>query len=232
VGGGSLESGFAEGIHWHMNLANHVEYRAGEKREHFYWIRVEDHEGQVREYWSEGDLTRDEIMQLPTRTMDCMDCHNRPTHEFDMPSVAMDKALRAGRIASDLPYVKREGMRLLQAEYPDKEEAMQGFEAELLAFYTEAYPEIASSRRDDIVQAAASIRAIYDRNVFPKMNVTWGTYPNHISHENDSGCFRCHDEEHVSEDWQTISQDCSNCHALLAYEEEDPEVLQVLLGEE
>jgi hypothetical protein len=64
------------------------------------------------------------------------------------------------------------------------------------------------------------------------MNVNWGTYPNHIGHVDEGGCFRCHDESHVAEDGRTISQECTNCHALLAYEEENPEVLQVLLGEE
>ena len=232
VGGGSLESGFAEGIHWHMNLANRIDYRASPNREKIYWIRVEDHEGNIREYWKEDDLKREEIAKLPTRRMDCMDCHNRPTHEFDRPEFAVDEALQTKQIASDLPYIKREGLRLLLVPHADKAEGKSSFEPGLLAFYEREYPEIASTRRADIQQAASALQAIYDRNVFPAMRVTWNTYPNHIGHQDDGGCFRCHDEAHRSDDGVTISQDCSNCHALLAFEEKDPEVLKVLLGEQ
>jgi hypothetical protein len=42
------------------------------------------------------------------------------------------------------------------------------------------------------------------------------------------GCFRCHDDEHRTADGQTISQDCSTCHSLLAVEEENPEILATL----
>jgi nitrate/TMAO reductase-like tetraheme cytochrome c subunit len=233
VGGGSLESGFAEGIHWHMNLANHVEYRSDEERSTFYWVRVEDMDGEVREYWyDDADIDRDAIAQLPVRTMDCMDCHNRPTHGFDRPSEALDDVLRTGQIA-DLPWIKREAMKLLMDEYASKEEALERFEPALLAFYDAEYPEIAAANREQIRAAAAALAAIYDRNIFPTMNVTWGTYPNHIGHQEDvGGCFRCHDEAHTSDDGQTISQECTNCHVLLAYEEEEPEVLQTLLGEE
>ena len=231
VGGGSLESGFAEGIHWHMNLANRIDYRSSENRETIYWIRVEDHEGNVREYWNAGDKQRDEILQLPTRRMDCMDCHNRPTHKFDRPDHAVDEALKTKQIAADLPFVKREAMRLLQVAHTTKEAGMRSFAPELLAFYERDYPEVATTRRAEIEKAATALQAIYDRNVFPAMNVTWGTYPNHIGHADDGGCFRCHDEGHTTDDGVTISQDCGNCHALLAQEEKDPAVLNLLLGQ-
>ena len=69
---------------------------------------------------------------------------------------------------------------------------------------------------------------IYCRNVFPAMNITWGTYPNHIGHTSFDGCFRCHNDEHATADGEVISQDCSTCHTLLAMEEEDPEILAQL----
>jgi hypothetical protein len=68
-------------------------------------------------------------------------------------------------------------------------------------------------------------------NVFPAMDVTWGTYPNHIGHfdadgqMSETGCFRCHDEQHVSADGEAISQDCDLCHAILAEQEEDMQSL-------
>ena len=72
------------------------------------------------------------------------------------------------------------------------------------------------------------MQAIYRRNVFPDMKVTWGTYPNNIGHEDYIGCFRCHDESHKRADGATITQDCTACHAILAQEEKDPKVLSDL----
>jgi hypothetical protein len=233
VGGGSIESGFAEGIHWHMNLRNKIEYRADEERSTIYWVRSDDANGKVREYWYEdADMDRDAILELPVRRMDCMDCHNRPTHAFDRPAEAVDELLQVDRLPRDLPYMKREAMKLLLTEHESKEEGLAAFEPSLLEFYEKEYPEIAAARHEAIRDAASKLREIYDRNVFPRLNVTWGTYPNHIDHWDDAGCFRCHDESHSTDEGTTISQDCSNCHVLLAYEEEDPEVLQVFLGEE
>jgi len=233
VGGGSLESGFAEGIHWHMNIRNKIEYRADKERSSIYWVRSDDGSGNPHEYWYEdADLDRDAILQLPVRRMDCMDCHNRPTHAYDRPGEALDALLQTGKLPHDLPYLKREAMKLLLNEYESKDVGLAAFEPKLLEFYQAAYPEITSARAAEIRSAAAAIGAIYDRNIFPQMDVTWGTYPNHIGHADDAGCFRCHDESHTTDAGTTISQDCSNCHVLLAYEEKDPEVLQVLLGEE
>jgi hypothetical protein len=81
---------------------------------------------------------------------------------------------------------------------------------------------------DQIDAASTAIGNIYASNVFPVMKVDWNTYPNHIGHEQSPGCFRCHNDEHESEDGRVISQDCDTCHSLLAMEEESPEVLQML----
>jgi hypothetical protein len=60
------------------------------------------------------------------------------------------------------------------------------------------------------------------------MQVGWNTYPNHIGHERSPGCFRCHNDEHTAEDGSVISQDCDTCHSLLAMEETNPEILEML----
>jgi hypothetical protein len=138
--------------------------------------------------------------------------------------------MKAGTMARDLPYVKREAMRLLTAEYPSKEVALQTFADSLRGFYSRTYPEIATARAADVSAAVTSLGAIYARNVFPKMNIGWGTYPNMLGHRDDSGCFRCHDDNHTSADGKSISQDCSTCHNLLAMQEENPPILQALYG--
>ena len=70
--------------------------------------------------------------------------------------------------------------------------------------------------------------AIYRRNVFPDLKVTWGTYPNNLGHGDDPGCFRCHDDSHAMADKKTITQDCNTCHLALAVEEPSPEILKSL----
>jgi len=57
------------------------------------------------------------------------------------------------------------------------------------------------------------------------MNVSWGVHPNNLGHMDFPGCFRCHDGSHTSGDGQTITNDCSACHNLLAVEETNPKVL-------
>ena len=62
-------------------------------------------------------------------------------------------------------------------------------------------------------------------NIFPDMNIVWGTYRSNLSHFDldgeigTNGCFRCHDDEHEAESGEYIRQDCDLCHNLLAYEE-------------
>ena len=58
----------------------------------------------------------------------------------------------------------------------------------------------------------AGAQDLWSRNVFPAMNVTWGTYPNHTGHVDSPGCFRCHDDEHKSADGAVIGQSCELCH--------------------
>ncbi len=225
VGGGSSESGFAEGIHWHMSPDVTVEYIADEKREEIYWIRSQDADGEVMEYVQDGfEMSETFFDDHEIRRMDCMDCHNRPTHTFEEPGYAVDKAMAGGAISPDMPYVKREVMRAIQADYPDRETAEIAIGASLEAFYAEG--EWAGS--EELASAVAKAKNIYLRNIFPEMGIGWGTYPNHIGHEDFPGCFRCHDDEHSTPDGETISQDCETCHSILAWEEEAPPILEEL----
>jgi len=72
------------------------------------------------------------------------------------------------------------------------------------------------------------VRMLLDENVFPNMNIQWGTYPNNAGHEKFPGCFRCHGGEQVTKTGESISQDCATCHELVAVEEQDPKILKDL----
>ncbi len=231
VGGGNPESGFSRGIHWH--ITNKVYYRSDEKREAIPWVRVERLDGTVSEYLKGGmETLPDSIRERPVRLMDCIDCHNRPTHIYRLPVRAIDDAMQDGKLPTDLPYLKREAMSALSENYPDRQTAQREISSRLMGFYAQNYPEVVARRQDTIDKAVLGVRAIWSLYVYPEMNITWGTYPDHIGHQDFTGCFRCHDEEHVAANGSTISQDCSTCHSLLAVEEQEPEVLKTLFPEQ
>jgi hypothetical protein len=213
VGGGNEGLGIGQGIHWHMNVANHIEYIAtDDKRQVIPWVRLTDRDGNVREYQVEG-VTPEELAAGERRVMDCVDCHNRPSHPFDATaSRAVDRAITLGEIPIDLPFIKREAVVALEATYPSQTAAADAIAARLRQFYREQYNAIYMGKRQDVERAVLVTQRLYQRNVFPSMNVTFGTYPNNIGHMDFPGCFRCHDDSHVSKDGKTIGQDCETCH--------------------
>jgi hypothetical protein len=225
IGGGKIA-----GIHGaHVGPGIHIRYAAPDgARQTISWIEYRDEaSGKVQTFVS-SDSKPDSIEALPKFEMQCVDCHNRPTHTFDLPERAMDKALAAGNISVSLPYIKKEGVELLKAGYATNEEANSKLPAALANFYQQKYPDVYAQRIQDIDQAGQAVLAIYNRNVFPDLKVTWGTYPNNLGHMDFPGCFRCHDGSHTTGDGKTITQDCNSCHEPLAMEETSPEILKTL----
>lgn len=224
---GTPEGTISQGIHWHIDKNNQIRYLSDESREKIHEVELTRPDGTVVHFTREGKRAP---AGEPTewRTMDCVDCHNRPTHIYRLPHHEIDTALETGRIDRTLPYIKREGMKALQVDYPSHDAARAGIATQITGFYATEYPEIAASRKAAVDAAAQELGHLYTVNVFPSMNITWGTYPNHIGHQDHPGCFRCHDDELKAEDGRTISQDCGLCHSLLAMEESDPEILQQL----
>ena len=224
---GGVQGRTAQGIHWHVDPNQTIRYRSNAARDEIYDVELTQADGTVKLFRS-GSAQPAEGTETAWRTMDCMDCHNRPTHIYRTPRVELDAALADGRIDRDLPYVRREGARLLNEPYTSHAEAKQKIAEGLRAFYTQSYPDLAASAGPRIDHAAEAIGNIYSWNVFPEMKVNWDTYPNHLGHNDAPGCFRCHDESHTTEGGETISQDCETCHTLLAMEEENPQVLETL----
>ncbi len=175
-----------------------------------------------------SDAKPESVKSLPTYEMQCVDCHNRPTHTFDLPDRAMDKALADGDISVSLPFIKKEGVELLKANYATSEEASSKLPVALANFYQQKYPDVYMKRSQDVAQAGEAVLAIYNRNVFPDLKVTWGTYPNNLGHTDFPGCFRCHDGSHTSSGGRTITQDCNACHEPLATDETSPVILKTL----
>jgi hypothetical protein len=218
------------GIHdAHLAPGVHIRFAAADAaRQSIPWVEYRNGStNQTRTYVS-PDPPGEPRGQLPKYEMQCVDCHNRPTHTFELPERAIDKALAFGEIPSGLPFIKKEGVQLLKTDYRTSEDAAEKLPAGLINYYRQNYPEIYASRPGDIRLAAKTVLAIYNRNVFPDLKVTWGTYPNNLGHTDFPGCFRCHDGSHTTRDGTAITQDCTACHQPLAMDETSPEILKTL----
>jgi hypothetical protein len=215
VGGGSEKAGIATGIHWHMNVTNEIEYVTTDaKRQVIPYVRLKDRDGNIREYFAEG-TSPGQVPAGERRRMDCMDCHNRPSHPIAPTAErAVDEALSRGEIPRTLPFVRREVVRLLKAAYPSQEAAVEQIGSGLREFYRAGRRDAGGPPRADVDRAVAGASAVYTRNVFPEMNVTFGTYENNIGHIDSPGCFRCHDDTHKTRDGKAIGQDCDTCHTI------------------
>ena len=181
----------------HRHLASNIEFIATDKeRQTIPYVRVTNGDGRVREFVAAG-TTPEQIARGERRRMDCMDCHNRPSHVIaPTPERPVNEMMARGAIPLTLPFVHRESVKALKAGNP----------AALRAFYRTPGP--------DVDRAVVAVQAIYDRNVFPAMKVTFGSYPDNIGHIDSRGCFRCHDDQHMSKDGAKIAQDCETCHAI------------------
>lgn len=221
---GGIQGRKSQGIHWHVDPSVQIRYRGDTQREKITEIEMKV-QGQETKLFR-GPAPAGSIGEW--RIMDCVDCHNRPTHIYQLPGPAIDTALLEGKLDRTLPFIKGEGLAAIQAEYGSKEEARQGIARRIKEFYARPLPGASVPTTAAVEAAAEALYDIWRVNVFPHMKVTWDTYPNHIGHVNDGGCFRCHDDEHATSSGEKISQDCNLCHNLLAMEEENPEILKSL----
>jgi hypothetical protein len=205
VGGGDGRRGQASGIHWHMNVANEIEYIATDRgRQTIPYVRMKARDGAVREYVVAG-TTPEQLAKGERRRMDCMDCHNRPSHAIAATRErAVNESMARGAIPTSLPFVHREAVKALKAGNPSL----------VRDFYKRQQPQVFAAKSSDVEKAVAGVDDLYRRNVFPAMNVTFGTYANNIGHVDSPGCFRCHDDDHKSKDGKAIGQECETCHAI------------------
>ena len=215
VGGGL---GAGHGIHWHMAIENKIEYMARDKqRQDIVWVRVTKPNGDTVEYASaDTPLTAEEKRTGEKRILDCIDCHNRPSHNYRPPVVEVNQAMSRGDISTTLPYIKREAVKVLDQEYADRKEAQAAIKTVLTDFYRANYPDVLRERSADVEQAVASVQAIYSQNFFPEMKVSWRTYPENIGHSLSAGCFRCHGSALTTGEGKTITRDCNSCHQIMS----------------
>lgn len=183
--------------------------------------------GETRTYARSG-VDAAALADAPRVTMQCFDCHNRPAHAFELPGPAVDRALTLGRMPADLPFLKKQAVEVLTAEYATSAAAAEAIPAALIESYRASHPDVLATRAADVARAGAVLADVYSRNVFPELRVTWGLHPDNRGHEDSPGCFRCHGGEHATAGGDTITNNCFTCHHPAAVGEVEPEVLQLL----
>ena len=217
TGGAEPTQGLPEGIHWHMNIANQITYVAGDaQRQVIPWVEARDQQGHVTTYVAkDSKLTPEQIQQAPKRVMDCIDCHDRPSHIFTPPDQSVDSALLGRRLDPAMPFIKAQAVAALTASYNSSEEARSGIAKSLSDFYAGKYAQAYPPSGPAVKQAVAEVQRIYSSSIFPYMKVDWRVHPNNIGHYYFPGCFRCHDGQHVSAEGKVIPKDCNSCHTVL-----------------
>lgn len=213
TGGGTRREGLGFGIHWHVE--NEVWFVATDELEQdIPYVRTVGPDGDETVYVAlDSELSREELEAMPEQRMDCITCHNRITHSILPPGDAMDRALSTRQISVEIPFIRREGVRVLSESYESVEEAAAAIR-ELDEFYAEEYPDFYDENEALIDEAIDMLVSIYEDSNFPAQEVSWTTHPNNLGHINSPGCFRCHDGQHASEEDQVIRLECNLCHSI------------------
>jgi nitrate/TMAO reductase-like tetraheme cytochrome c subunit len=211
IGGGTKRQGLGQGIHWHIE--NKVSYLSTDPlRQTIPYIRVEDENGKVTEYYDlSSGLTPDQVKGQTLHTMDCIDCHNRVSHSILTPAQAVDNAMNINLVSSKLPNVRQQAVALLNAKYPDTQTALKTIEG-LSDFYQTNYPDVYSTQQQDIAQAVSELKSIYTLSNYPEQKLDFTSHPNNVGHQDAPGCFRCHDGKHYAADGTAIRLECNLCH--------------------
>jgi hypothetical protein len=224
IGSEQSAHGLKEGIHWHINPNISIEFVSeDDKNLKINWVKYTNHNtNEIKIYSNDGGETEEDKDNASIlHEMDCMDCHNRPSHNYRPPAFFVNEAITAGAIPADLPGIKNLTMEICSEEYTDTDSAKKQIEKSINTFYEDEYPDIYENESDKIEKAISGFSNIYFKNIFPEMRVRWNAYPNHIGHLEFNGCFRCHNDELTNEDGDTITKDCNLCHSIIAQGTED-----------
>ncbi len=240
VGAAGYSGREAHGIHWHVSENHQVFYKPADRsREEITQVALvapdnrrtvflkNDEQGPA---WSGQERVQPDLKGFIL--MDCIDCHNRPTHIYLTPDEALDQKLVTGAIPRQLPYIKKKGLEVITAEYPTTDIALRQIARDLRDWYKENYPDLVEMNQELLDDAVRAVQQAYAENVFPSMNIGWGTYKDFIGHQDGTGCFRCHGGLHESRTGAIITEDCDACHIILAEDQPAADLVRILKGEE
>lgn len=219
IGASHSASRLEEGIHWHINPDVKIEFVSlDDKEQEIPWVRYTNKKTGIENTYIEENMkfSVDMLDSMTIRTMDCIDCHNRPSHVYNPPAFFVNNALSSGDIPTELPEIKSLSMEICDEKFTSTDSAMNYIENTINEFYKENYPDIVDTNSALITQAITGLQKEYKKNLFPEMAVRWDAYPNNIGHLEFKGCFRCHSDTHESNEGKIISKDCNLCHTISA----------------
>ncbi len=231
VGGGTGPLKHATGIHSHVSEGLALRYFAtDERREKIVRVEMIREEGEGRVFTLPGfEAGEAELDEEHFRVMDCIDCHNRPTHIYLPPDKALDEWMADGLIDATIPWIRKLSEEVITRVYETREAAIAGIN-ELPVIYKQRYPEHWEANSEKLATVVAALQEIHATYVHPDMNIQWNTYPSLIGHPtpHTSACFRCHGSALRDKDGLGIGADCETCHFILADNERNPMILRML----
>jgi nitrate/TMAO reductase-like tetraheme cytochrome c subunit len=213
TGGGKTPAGTGTGIHWH--IMSQVDYYTTDPlAQTIPLVRVHNADGTTTDYIdTESNIDPAKINPSELKTVDCITCHNRVTHDFPNPADSVDAAMADGSISASIPEIKKKAVEALSKSYPTQELGLNGI-AGIQNYYSQYYSDFYSKNGDLIQSAITQLQTIYTRTVFIDQKVDWNTHPNNLGHINFPGCFRCHDGKHLNAQEQAIRLECNLCHSI------------------
>ncbi len=221
VGGGNMETGNNDGIHWHMNLSNEITYLAVDReKQEIPWVKSrslisgKETVYQIPGFDFEKSLeNKNGNYRKNLKRMDCIDCHNRPSHIYNPPDKMVNLFLSIGKINPDIPFIKTVSVQALESVNSSKEESLNDISRYVWNYYNKKIPDKIKKYKDDINSAILQLSNIYVKNYFPFMKVDWKNHPDNIGHLYSKGCYRCHDGKHVSPEGEVLTMNCESCHS-------------------
>lgn len=219
VGAESPENRLQKGIHWHLNPEVKIEYIAADRRRQVIpWVRYTNlGSGRVTVYQDLNEPLAAALFKKENiRVMDCIDCHNQPSHRYLSPSDFIDQGLASGEIPRELPNIKSAAVAACSEEYPSSRAAIEGIRRSLTTYYRQHDLDANPQKQKLVDQAVKGVQRRFSRNIFPEMRVRWTEFPYNNGHLEFAGCFRCHDGKHAASNSIAIRKDCDLCHLINA----------------
>ena len=210
--------GLREGIHWHINPAVNIVYISeNDKRENITYVKYTNKKtGEVTIYRNTDNPVSDSLISATAeRTMDCIDCHNRPSHNYSSPTVYFDKAMLTGAVSKDIPFFKKVSMGVLRETFGSRDTAMLKITDGITGYYKTGYADYYTKNKSLIDSSIASVKSAYSQNTFAGMKAAYDVYPEHIGHLETNGCFRCHNNSFKADNGRIITKDCNLCHTIV-----------------
>src|SRR5262249_15464557 len=152
------------GIHGrHLDDGSRIRYISTDaERQVIPVVCYTDSKGKTIQFDStDNQATKQQLEKSEHRAMDCVDCHNRPTHGFERHESAVDLQMSPGSISPELPYIRKKAVDLLKVNYPDRETARTRIIESVVTFYRDTCPDVNNTKRKLVEQSPEAVANIY-----------------------------------------------------------------------